>query len=70
MAGIDYITEALDVLKDTEIRHVAIGGITLENADEVLKAGARTLAVCSALARSDESKTLCRKLKEKLNSLV
>ncbi len=69
-AGIDYITEALDVLKDTEISHVAIGGITLENADEVLKAGARTIAVCSALSRSDEPKTLCRKLKDKLNSLV
>jgi len=69
-AGIDYITEALDILKDTEIRGVAIGGITLENVDEVLKAGARTLAVCSALSRSDEPKTLCRKLKDKLNSMV
>ena len=69
-AGIGYITEALDILKDTEIRHVAIGGITLENADEVLKAGARTLAVCSALSRSDKPKTLCRKLKDKLNSFV
>lgn len=70
VVGIDYITEALDVLKDTPIRGVAIGGITLENVDEVLKAGADSIAVCSALARSDDPKTLCRKLKDKLNSLV
>lgn len=70
VAGIDYLTEALDVLKDTEIGHVAIGGITLENVDDVLNAGARTIAVCSALSQSDEPKMLCRKLKDKLNSLI
>ena len=64
--GLDYVTQAQDVLADTGVGHVAIGGITLENVEEVLKAGARTLAVCAAVMKAPDPAAACRALKEKI----
>ena len=50
----------------TGIGHVAIGGITAGNIDQVLQAGARTVAVCSAVTTAPDPAAACRQLKERL----
>jgi len=65
-AGLEYVSEATQLLQDSGIGHVAIGGITLENIDQVLKAGADAVAVCSAVAQARDPKTMCRRLKDKI----
>jgi thiamine-phosphate pyrophosphorylase len=66
--GLNYIQESLDVLNETAISHVAIGGITLDNIDDVLKAGAKCIAVCSAITQSEDPAKNCRAFKEKIES--
>lgn len=65
--GVVYVREAMNVLRDKGIGHVAIGGITLDNIDEVLGAGARAIAVCSAVTEVGDPKAACRALKEKID---
>jgi thiamine-phosphate pyrophosphorylase len=65
--SLDYIKKALPILSDTGIRHVAIGGINADNIDAVLQAGAKTIAVCSAVTKAADPTAACRKLKEKIN---
>jgi thiamine-phosphate pyrophosphorylase len=67
---LEYIKQALPILSETGIRHVAIGGITTENIDVVLQAGAQTIAVSSAVTASDDPQTACRQLKEKITSFL
>ncbi len=55
------------VSREMNIPFLAIGAITLENLDEVLKAGASRVAVCSAIIGSDDILSSTRKFKEKLN---
>jgi len=62
-AGLQYITEATQILSDTDIGHVAIGGITVANISQALKAGAKNVAVCSAVVQADDPEQMCRKLK-------
>jgi thiamine-phosphate pyrophosphorylase len=66
--GLEYVSRATELLTDTGIGHVAIGGITLENVSQVLKAGAKTIALCSAVANSSDQKEMCEKLKDKITS--
>ncbi|MHC4867097.1 MAG: thiamine phosphate synthase [Planctomycetota bacterium] len=66
VAGLDYVKEATEALADTGIAHVALGGITLNNVEEVLSAGARAVAVCSAVAQASDPIAACRALKEKV----
>jgi len=63
-AGLGYIGQAVERLSGTGIGHVAIGGITLANVDEVLRAGARRIAVCSAVTAASDPGAVCRQLKE------
>lgn len=65
---LEYVKQALPILSDTGIRHVAIGGITAENIDDVLQAGVQAIAVSSAVTASHDPQTACRKLKEKTTS--
>ena len=44
----------------------AIGGITLENLDEVLAAGAQRICVVSAILYADDLAAACRKFKDRL----
>ena len=44
----------------------AIGGINLENLDEVLAAGARRICVVSAILNAQDTATTCRRFKERL----
>jgi len=66
--GLDYIRQATEILADTGIGHVAIGGITLDNVEEVLNAGAAAIAVCSAVTEVREPTAACRALKEKITA--
>jgi thiamine-phosphate pyrophosphorylase len=69
-AGLEYVAEAMPLLNDIAPGHVAIGGITLENIDEVLKAGAQAIAVCSAVTQAADPKAMCHKLKDKIMSVT
>jgi thiamine-phosphate pyrophosphorylase len=64
--GLEYVRQAQDVLAGTGLGHVAIGGITLDNVEEVLKAGARAIAVCAAAMKAPDPAAACRALKEKI----
>ena len=66
--GLDYVKQGIETLKDTGIAHVAIGGITGDNVDEVLKAGAEKIAVCSAVTESADTKAACHALKERISA--
>jgi thiamine-phosphate pyrophosphorylase len=66
--GLKYLREASHVLEETGIGHVAIGGITLDNVDEVIKAGAQCIAVCSAVTQSRDPAKSCRVFKEKIET--
>jgi thiamine-phosphate pyrophosphorylase len=46
----------------------AIGGINLENLEEVLAAGARRICVVSAILNADDVSAACRKFRERLGS--
>ena len=62
--GLEVIQE---ISREMNIPFLAIGAITLENLDEVLKAGASRVAVCSAIIGSDDIALTTRRFKEKLD---
>ena len=64
--GLDYVKQGLEKLADTGIGHVAIGGITPENVEEILRADAKCIAVCSAVTEVKDPTAACRVLKEKI----
>ena len=66
--GLDYVRQAVKELADTGIGHVAVGGITLDNVEDVLNAGAKTIAVCSAVTETDNPAAACRALKQKITA--
>lgn len=66
--GLDYVHKGIELLAETGISHVAIGGINLENIEQVLKAGAKAIAVCSAVSGSVDPSGTCRALREKISS--
>jgi len=68
VAGLNYVGQGLKILADAGIGHVAIGGITPDNIEQVLKAGAQAVAVCSAVANAADPAAVCRLLKEKIAS--
>ena len=51
-AGTDLVTRVVDVVGDLPV--IGIGGIDATNAGEVLAAGARGVAVRSAILRADD----------------
>lgn len=61
--GLEIIQEAA---KEINIPFIAIGAITLENIDEVLKAGASSVAVCSAIISSKDILSSTKKFKDKI----
>jgi thiamine-phosphate pyrophosphorylase len=64
--GLDYVRQATERLDDTGICNVAIGGITLDNVEDVLRAGAKAIAVCAAVTKASDPARACRALKEKI----
>ncbi|MGD0078830.1 MAG: thiamine phosphate synthase [Sedimentisphaerales bacterium] len=65
-----YVKEAMPILSQTGVGHVAIGGITIDNVEDVLRAGAKTIAVSSAVTNSPDPQAECRKLKEKIDAFL
>ena len=65
-AGLDYIRAGLQAIKGQDLGHVAIGGITHANLDQVLDTGATTIAVCAAVTQAADPAEACRCLKERL----
>jgi len=66
--GLDYVRQATGILADTGIGNVAIGGITLDNVEDVLRAGAKAIAVCAAVTKAGDPTAACRALKEKITA--
>ena len=66
--GLDYVRQATEILADTGICNVAVGGITLDNVEDVLRAGAKTVAVCAAVMKAGDPAKVCRKFKEKITA--
>jgi len=64
--GLDYVEQATKELADTGIGNVAIGGITLSNVEDVLRAGVKAVAVCSVVSEAKDPTAACRALKEKI----
>jgi thiamine-phosphate pyrophosphorylase len=61
-AGLGYVQQAVEMLRGTGIRPVAIGGIVPENLTAVLKTGVEAVAVGAAVAENPEM--MCRQLKD------
>jgi len=68
--GLDYVRQATKKLANTGIGNVAIGGITLDNVEEVLNSGAASIAVCSAVTEASDPTAACRALKEKITAFT
>ena len=66
--GLDYVEKAVKILASEGIGHVAIGGITPGNVEQILDAGATSIAVCSAVTGADDPTAACRVLKEKISA--
>lgn len=66
--GLDYIMAATKILAETGISNVAVGGITSDNIEQVLAAGAGAIAVCSAVTQAADQAAACRLLKDKITT--
>jgi len=66
VAGLDYVRHGLERLAETGVSHVAIGGITHENVEQVLRAGAQRVAVCADVTEAPNPGDACRRLKDKI----
>ena len=70
IAGLDYVRQGLAFLAGTGVGHVAIGGITRDNVDQVIRAGARCISVCSAVTDADDPAKACHRLKDRITELL
>ena len=66
--GLEYIAAATKKLKPAGIAHVAIGGVTLDNVEAVLHAGAKAIAVCAAITAQNDPTGHCQRFKDKMAS--
>jgi thiamine-phosphate pyrophosphorylase len=66
IAGPVYVRQGLQKLAETGISHVAIGGITLDNVEQVIEAGAQRVAVCATVTKAIDPADACRRLKERI----
>jgi len=64
--GLDYVSHATEKLAGTGIGSVAIGGISLDNVEDVLEAGGKAIAVCSAVTETEDPTAACRALRKKI----
>jgi thiamine-phosphate pyrophosphorylase len=66
VAGLGYIEKASGISQAAGVPHVAIGGITLDNVEKVVAAGANAIAVSSAIVTAADSASVCREFKQKM----
>ncbi len=67
LAGLDFVRLATEA---TGLPWFAIGGITLENLDEVIEAGAKRVAVSSAVVRAEFPRKATAALRRRLDAVV
>jgi thiamine-phosphate pyrophosphorylase len=70
IVGTEYIKQGLAVLAETGISHVAIGGITIDNVEQVVRAGAQRVAICDAVTKASDPTEACQRLKDKITKLL
>lgn len=63
-AGLEFVQQAL---AETSLPAFAIGGIGLDNVDQVVAAGARRIAVSAAICTTDDPRAAARHLRAALN---
>jgi thiamine-phosphate pyrophosphorylase len=68
VAGPDYIKQAIPVLNQSGVCHVAIGGINPHNISSLLDLGVRAVAISSAISHSENPADSCKTLKDTLLS--
>ena len=68
VSGLEYIKAASEITQREGVFHVAIGGITLGNVEQVLAAGAKAIAVSSALIDASDTAHVCREFKRKVTA--
>jgi thiamine-phosphate pyrophosphorylase len=68
VVGLEYIEKALKFLNGSGIEHVAIGGITHENFQQVQARRVKRIAVSSAVIKADDIEAACRNLKNKITA--
>jgi thiamine-phosphate pyrophosphorylase len=64
--GLRYVERAAKHLAGTGIGSVGVGGVALENVEDVLRAGAGAIAVCSAVTNAADPAGVCRALKDRI----
>lgn len=64
VCGTEYVSKAVRFLEGKSVEAVAIGGITPENVEKVLQAGARRIAVSGCVCQTENPGNVCKKLKE------
>lgn len=62
--GLDYVRQAA---AEFDLPQAAIGGITLNNLSQVIAAGARCVAVCSAIISADNPADVTKEFAQRLN---
>ncbi len=65
--GPERFSEVLEAMADSSLPIVPIGGIHEENAGELIKRGARSLAVCSAINCSAEPRDVSKRIRAMLD---
>jgi thiamine-phosphate pyrophosphorylase len=68
-AGIEFIRKTSQIAQAAGVPHVAIGGITLNNIEELFKAGITAIAVSSAIINAPDPAQICRQFKQKLTAM-
>ncbi|MHC5091900.1 MAG: thiamine phosphate synthase [Planctomycetota bacterium] len=70
VSGIDYIKQAIPILEQAGVFHVAIGGVNPQNLPSLQKVGVKAVAIGSAVSGSENPANRCKTLKIKiLNAL-
>lgn len=64
LAGLDFVRAAR---QETSLPAFALGGITLENLDQVIQAGAKRVAVSHALCSAEDPRAAAAAMKRRLN---
>ncbi len=70
VAGLDYVRQGLERLAGTGVDHVAIGGITRENLEQVLRVGVQRVAVCAAVTQAPDPADACRRFKARITEVL
>jgi thiamine-phosphate pyrophosphorylase len=66
--GLTYVSQAMNILKDNRVGHVAIGGIDLKNIEQVLQLGVKTVAIGSAICMAKDPAKQCAEFKKTIQA--